>query len=69
MDKSKHFGLAGALVEMICAEVLVESAVFEHVVGGGEESGGHGAGARTKEESWKFFTHIAPAWMYIKTRW
>ena len=30
----------GSVVEVVCAEVLVEGAVFEHVVGGGEDGGG-----------------------------
>jgi hypothetical protein len=32
-----------AVVEVVCAEVLVEGAVFEHVVGGGEHGSGNGA--------------------------
>ena len=28
---------------MVCAEFLVESAVAEHVIGGGEDRGGNGA--------------------------
>ena len=33
----------GSVVEVVGSEVLVECAVFERVVGGGEHGSGHGA--------------------------
>jgi len=32
-----------AVVEVVCAQFLVECAVLEHVIGGGEHGGGDGA--------------------------
>jgi hypothetical protein len=33
----------GAVVEVVCAEILVEGSIFEHVVSGGEDGSGDGA--------------------------
>src|SRR5260370_23443983 len=42
VDEAQNVLAFGALVEVVCAEVLIEGAVFEHVVGGGEDGSGDG---------------------------
>ena len=42
-DKASGLSGFGSAVEVIGAEVLVEGAVREHVVGSGQDRGGYGA--------------------------
>jgi hypothetical protein len=41
VDESQNVFTFGSVVEVIWAEILIERAVFEHVVGGGEHGGGN----------------------------
>jgi hypothetical protein len=47
VDEAQNVLAFGALVEVVCAEVLVEGTVLEHVVGGGRRwpSWGHAGSA------------------------
>src|SRR5271167_208664 len=42
VDQAQNVLAFGALVEVVCAQILVEGAVVKHVVGGGEDGSGDG---------------------------
>jgi hypothetical protein len=55
VHKSQDVFELGAFVEVVCAEVLVEGAIFEHVVSGSENGSGN-----STDGSWRKIANRSP---------